>query len=789
MTDLPVKTQGYSLGTAKKGLNLGGVRYYGCTPFINILRSAFPTWNYPQYTDANGWLANLPVGVLQQLILYSYTAAYQYQLIPPGQYTVKWLGPMSIGITGSIVSNLSGVTQNGAYYYRTFDLALPTKASTFNITAQNTASGLLSCNDIQVFKTTNSLGHSQEAQLLAGELFSEEFLNSLSYVQSLRFMDWGGTNNSTVLRPADLPTEDWMNWQTVPYTVMAKLAQKLDLQSMHINVPYGCRPKAFTVDLANNLLRMPNHGYAHNTKVVFIYGTLPAPCLPRTIYYVVNETKDTLQLATSPDGALVNLTSTGQSASKLTEYLSDTDLTALYSQIFASIGAYYTAGLVNVAYSNENWNAIFSHFGALRDCRSIGLARYSTRGAVITNSKGGENPGDVLYELGCLSAAWAQGNLLAWKAAENALGSDRVIRTHESHAANYDAWNGALQYIDPGIIKPGVRVGNLAAYAAIAPYLVSSSDGITKYPDKRLKAEKAYNNDDSFWLNCATYGTAICKSYTSKWLGGLAVDFPALKLTTYECGIDWETSMQPNYAFIFDSTSSEMIVSEDISTLFDDADQAWFFAAGGSAPWAGANTGSRPSVKKTGQNTLQLFSSQANFDAGMPLTLAVSSAYIVGVTQASPGVITTDGPHGLSAGDTVMPLQILGMTQLNGNTYTVDTVLSANTLTLRSGSTPLDTRGFSAYVGMGRIGRKFQMDNATRTDALADKYKSLRLSPLGADIFSNNYAAMKNSVATYNNFVDSGGWSVGTQPFCWGMRPTHFHPENTMTMRYRAIVV
>jgi hypothetical protein len=75
--------------------------------------------------------------------------------------------------------------------------------------------------------------------------------------------------------------------------------------------------------------------------------------------------------------------------------------------------------------------------------------------------------------------------------------------------------------------------------------------------------------------------------------------------------------------------------------------------------------------------------------------LLTVSGFITGVTQANPGVITTAYAHGLSTGDTVAISQVSGMTQLNGNLYTI-TVLTSTTFQINQ-----DTSGFSAYTSGG----------------------------------------------------------------------------------------
>ncbi len=68
---------------------------------------------------------------------------------------------------------------------------------------------------------------------------------------------------------------------------------------------------------------------------------------------------------------------------------------------------------------------------------------------------------------------------------------------------------------------------------------------------------------------------------------------------------------------------------------------------------------------------------------------------ITNATQTNPCEITSNG-HGLSNGNQVTINSVQGMTELNGNTYTI-TVTGVNTFTLNG----VDSTGFSAYTGGG----------------------------------------------------------------------------------------
>lgn len=82
-----------------------------------------------------------------------------------------------------------------------------------------------------------------------------------------------------------------------------------------------------------------------------------------------------------------------------------------------------------------------------------------------------------------------------------------------------------------------------------------------------------------------------------------------------------------------------------------------------------------------------------------------SSVNIVGATQANPCIITTDTPHGLSNEAKVTITGVVGMTNLNGNTYYVQTFPSYPTLFAiyndQAKTSPVNSTGWPAYVSGG----------------------------------------------------------------------------------------
>lgn len=67
-------------------------------------------------------------------------------------------------------------------------------------------------------------------------------------------------------------------------------------------------PLEFTTDLTANTIFAPAHGYVNTNKVVFYGGTVPAPLVEGTIYYVVTAATDTFQVAATSGGAAIDLT-------------------------------------------------------------------------------------------------------------------------------------------------------------------------------------------------------------------------------------------------------------------------------------------------------------------------------------------------------------------------------------------------------------------------------------------------------------------------------------------------
>jgi len=112
-----------------------------------------------------------------------------------------------------------------------------------------------------------------------------------------------------------------------------------------------------------------------------------------------------------------------------------------------------------------------------------------------------------------------------------------------------------------------------------------------------------------------------------------------------------------------------------------------------------------------------------------------TTATITNITQASPAVVTTSGDHGLTDNELVQISDVVGMIELNGNSYYVD-VLSSVTFALYENSGPsvaVNSSSFTAYIsggiaageatGTGRTGQSSRGIAAFEADSFAEDIK------------------------------------------------------------------
>ena len=140
-------------------------------------------------------------------------------------------------------------------------------------------------------------------------------------------------------------------------------------------------------------------------------------------------------------------------------------------------------------------------------------------------------------------------------------------------------------------------------------------------------------------------------------------------------------------------------------------------------------------------------------------TLQWPDKTITGITQANPGQVTTNVPHGIPSGTQIYIGSVVGMTQVNGAIYTI-TSTGANTFTLG-----VDTTGYSAYVSGGvAIGAGVVKNCTTSASVTISPYCS---NPYQSPLVASNYGLIDTCVATSSVVCTAPGGYVQSPPTAW----------------------
>jgi hypothetical protein len=157
-------------------------------------------------------------------------------------------------------------------------------------------------------------------------------------------------------------------------------------------------------------------------------------------------------------------------------------------------------------------------------------------------------------------------------------------------------------------------------------------------------------------------------------------------------------------------------------------------------------------ILEFGDQTMRVFRS------GLQV-LDATDKVITGITQADPGVITSNS-HGFSDGDEIFVDAIVGMTELNGRNYRVDNA-TTNTFTLTDlFGNDIDTTGFTAY---GSAGTATEIYNIATPYAVAD-LPALRFVQSADTMFivHPSYAIRKLTRTADNNWTFSTASITGS---------------------------
>lgn len=217
---------GASTSGIPRGLGLDSYNYWrhGC-PFINLVHGSSIVWSGTGSGAVNslGWITNMSTGQSVQKTLI-FERAYPHQYVRPGNYVATWSGPLVVSASGTGLTNLA-VGANRTTF--TIPALSPSIDYTNNltITVTNSSGSPQSLSDLAVFHADD------EADYLAGEIFSHDFLSGLNNSQILRFMDWLDTNvltaGDSITNFSEYRTEAHCDWTPpLPPSLIGKLALK-----------------------------------------------------------------------------------------------------------------------------------------------------------------------------------------------------------------------------------------------------------------------------------------------------------------------------------------------------------------------------------------------------------------------------------------------------------------------------------------------------------------------------------------------------------------------------------
>lgn len=218
---------------ADVGINLAAVNYWSTQfPFLDRFKTsgkwAARDGNYKpvagQITyDANGFPQALPAGTKE---LYVSVGLDPASLSMPDTYVLKYSGDAKITIGRSTIIS----SKPGEIVFKYNGEEPSTYISVVPIAGASLPHNI-------------SLVRQDQLDLYnKGEIFNPAFIEKVSEFSTLRFMDWGGTNNSTVSswnQRTTLNSASWAdndNGASVPIEVMVALANKTK-STMWINIP------------------------------------------------------------------------------------------------------------------------------------------------------------------------------------------------------------------------------------------------------------------------------------------------------------------------------------------------------------------------------------------------------------------------------------------------------------------------------------------------------------------------------------------------------------------------
>lgn len=131
------------------------------------------------------------------------------------------------------------------------------------------------------------------------------------------------------------------------------------------------------------------------------------------------------------------------------------------------------------------------------------------------------------------------------------------------------------------------------------------------------------------------------------------------------------------------------------------------------------------------------------------------------ITGINGSATVSSGGHGFSNGDLVLISGVVGMTEVNGNYYTVGNA-AANTFRLFLGGAAIDVSGYNLYVSGGTATRVYPISVTTATHSLATGDEVV-FADLESPFESLNSIPLRVTVVSATVFTLDGHYGVTTQ--------------------------
>lgn len=752
----------------------------GTFAFLNLLKES-QSWTYistnatvkPSELDSNGYPTSLPSGGI-------YTTFFvPTQTERPGNYVATWDGNGTIYVNNNntlVSGSKTSTTGSGRYVFST-------TASSF-IFGINAITGPAITN-LKVYHIDD------EPDVLTGKVFGSQFKSMLAQSKCgvFRFLDWqnGNTTNQTTWntrKPVDYVFYNGSEYRASlyagvttnsgnDYSINFGSGAPADKQTIHLNFnTSGTYTSAGATFSGGTTANSTSHGLTAGEPIGYISsGTLPSGLWQGITYYVLASglTANSFQFSTNPGGSPVNygsggsgshfwvrcatLNLNGTGAVPIKTQTGDTTQTNDYPKAVNGGGATIYGTLVYDAALNS-----WLKFGAdsngsgglnncvppeicLRLCTELGMHPY-----FVTPYLAADPVTDYMSNL----AAMVKNSGPSWMIPRFE-GTNETWNSASGFYATRYGWNKAFLSWGTQFDQDN-WVGR--AFSLVAQSINSIYGGTpstqTKYQflvgvqtvggtnptanNARLASTKYVADGGSAAYNWATH--VCCAQYINPSEQREAQELiDAYNYSvTYSGNSAQQTIIANSYVDTLNSGSGTFNLA-NTKILY----QGWF-------GWAQGNWGGSINLKLTG------------YEGGYSpdYTTGNSTSPITGATVTSGTTVDLtisqykdfQKSSFVTGNPAVVGMQMIvssvgGMTQLNGNTYTVAGV-SGNTVTI----TVPDTTGFGAYTSGGTA---TWVNSQTYINNLRKAGKS------APNLQGYTYGNSTGNKSNYQNFIDAGG--------------------------------